>query len=93
MGESHLLTNCADLLSFLTILPSRASSAYEILSRDPLGRCFFNDDDSSAYSRYGIEVDVGGVVLLRPDGWIGTLAELDANSVQAIEAYFDSVLL
>jgi phenol 2-monooxygenase len=84
---------CADLLSYLTIFPKRSSSAYELLGCDPLGRYFFDVDAGDAYSRYGIEVDVGGVVLFRPDGWIATLVELDASSVQKLENYFGVIFL
>lgn len=83
----------ADLLSYLTILPERSSSAYELLGCDPLGRYFFDVDAGDAYTRYGIQVDMGGVVLLRPDGWVATLVELDASSVQKLEAYFGEILL
>lgn len=93
MAEVLLLMSPADLLSFLTILPRQASSAYELLGRDPLGRCFFDVDAGDAYARYGIDVDVGGVVLLRPDGWIATLLALDIGSVEALEGYFDAILV
>jgi phenol 2-monooxygenase (NADPH) len=59
---------------------------------EPLGRVYY-DLDWSAHRRYGIDPNEGAVAILRPDGWIGALLELEGVDVVAkLEAYFRSFL-
>ncbi|KAI0380218.1 3-propionate hydroxylase [Hypomontagnella monticulosa] len=76
------------LLKSITILPDRAASAYEVLGHDPLGRAFFDDEECNAYRRYNIDRKQGGIVILRPDGWIGTIIELGADAASKLNSYF-----
>ncbi|KAI1414015.1 FAD binding domain-containing protein [Hypoxylon sp. FL1857] len=78
-------------LKFITILPERTPSPYEYLGNEPLGRAYFGGDDKTAYRRYGIEPTQGAIVILRPDGWIGTMTELSVDSIVEIESYFDRI--
>ncbi|KAI2622539.1 FAD binding domain-containing protein [Hypoxylon sp. NC1633] len=80
-----------DCLTFLTILPNRAPSPYELLKHEPLGRAFFDDDNKIAYRRYGIEPLQGAIVVLRPDGWIGTMIALGDKAVWELEGYFGCI--
>ncbi|KAI1338757.1 FAD binding domain-containing protein [Xylariaceae sp. FL0016] len=80
-------------LSFLTVLPSRTPSAYEALGDEPLGRVFFDKPDGAAYRRYGIESSRGAILVLRPDGWIGTMVNLRGETVTELECYFASFFL
>lgn len=75
----------------ITILPNRAPSPYEVLGRDPLGRAYFDDKDEkggNAYLRYKIDPAEGAMVVLRPDGWIGTVVALRAGAAMELDQYF-----
>lgn len=66
-------------------------SIWEALGHDPLGRAYFDDSKHNAYQRYGIDADVGGVVVLRPDGWIGTMTTLSRNAAVELVSYFEGI--
>ncbi|KAI1502967.1 FAD binding domain-containing protein [Biscogniauxia marginata] len=78
-------------LTLLTILPSIVPSAYETLAHEPLGRVYFGTQDTATYSRYGIDPGQGAIVVLRPDGWVGTMIALEPGAVIAAEAYFGNI--
>ncbi|KAI1464217.1 3-propionate hydroxylase [Daldinia caldariorum] len=80
-------------LRFVTILPKPMSSPYEVLGCEPIGRAYFDEKDGAAYRRYGIESPRGAIVVLRPDGWIGTMIELGDRAAWELESYFDKILL
>jgi phenol 2-monooxygenase len=67
-------------------------SAYETLGGMPFGRVFY-DEDCSAHLRYGVATEKGAVVVLRPDGWVGTVIELDGDAGRKLECYFGRFLL
>lgn len=67
-------------------------SAYETLGGMPFGRVFY-DGDHSAHRRYGIDIGKGAVFVLRPDGWVGTVIELDDNAGEKLEKYFGTFLV
>lgn len=62
-------------------------SAYETLGGMPFGRVFY-DENHSAHRRYGIDINKGAVVVLRPDGWVGTIVSMDASAGAKLEGYF-----
>jgi phenol 2-monooxygenase len=62
-------------------------SAYETLGGMPFGRVFY-DEDLSAHLRYGIAAEKGAVVVLRPDGWVGTVSELNGSAGGSLDRYF-----
>jgi phenol 2-monooxygenase len=43
-----------------------------------------------AYEVYGVSKDQGAVVVVRPDGYVGTISHLE--SYQTVEAYFKRTL-
>ena len=43
------------------------------------------------YAKYGIDESVGAIVVVRPDGYVGTIATLD--SVDFLNSYFSLFLL
>lgn len=93
-SHSHDNANISPgLVRFVTILPTKASSAYEVLGHAPLGRVFFDDAEQGAYRRYGVSLAEGALVVIRPDGWIGTMAALRASSVQELKVYFSQVFI
>ncbi|KAI0178894.1 FAD binding domain-containing protein [Hypoxylon sp. FL1284] len=78
-------------LKFITILPDRGPSPYEILGNEPLSRVYYDTQgDSVAYRRYGISTR-GAIIVLRPDGWIGVMTALDNEAVSELEDYFGRI--
>lgn len=43
------------------------------------------------FAAYGIDPNVGAVVVVRPDGYVGTVASLD--HVEAVDEYFAGFML
>ncbi|KAI5863033.1 FAD binding domain-containing protein [Durotheca rogersii] len=80
-------------LRFVTILPAPASSPYEVLGCEPIGRAYFDQEGRAAYMRYGIEPTAGALVLVRPDGWVGTMVSLGPETVSELELYLRNVFL
>lgn len=85
------LTRLAEAVDFLTILPAAAPSAWEVLGHDPIGRAYFDDSEQNAYQRYGIDTTAGGIVVMRPDGWIGTMAMPRKEAVLDLVSYFGAI--
>ncbi|KAL8815846.1 MAG: hypothetical protein Q9223_005056, partial [Gallowayella weberi] len=67
----------ADLFRFLTVVqtPNGNGAAEEKLGGEAFGTIVY-DIDGSAHGRYGINVEKGAVVVVRPDGVVGTVAGL-----------------
>ena len=42
------------------------------------------------YAKYGIDENVGAIVVVRPDGYVGTIATLD--NVDFLNSYFAAFL-
>ncbi|KAH3965572.1 hypothetical protein HBH52_203320 [Parastagonospora nodorum] len=68
------------------------SSAFETLEGMPFGKVFY-DGDCSAHKRYDIDVKKGAVFVLRPDGWVGTVVEIDGNAAGKLEKYFSRFMV
>lgn len=80
-------------VNFLTILTGTAANAWHLLGTEPLGPVYY-DIDSAAHVRYDIDGSKGAVVVLRPDGWIGAILELEpVKTVAKLEEYFRSFLV
>ncbi|KAL9112307.1 MAG: hypothetical protein Q9227_003425 [Pyrenula ochraceoflavens] len=81
-------------IEYLTISSTSAASTFTLFNAEPLGRTFF-DNDGSAHKRYGVGVYDGAVVVVRPDGWIGTRIDLrePENVVRWLESYFGGILV
>jgi phenol 2-monooxygenase (NADPH) len=85
--SSKLFGNVRLPITWLTIPAQRGPSAFELLGGTPLGRVYF-DQKETAHARYGVDVKNGAVVVLRPDGWIGTGTILGSEAVKELETYF-----
>ena len=79
-------------ISWLTIPAKSGPSAFELLGIMPFGKVFY-DEEQTAHHRYGVDIEKGGLMVLRPDGWVGTSTALDGDAVMELEVYFKSVLL
>jgi phenol 2-monooxygenase len=91
-GASDIFSDARIPVSWLTIPAASGPSAYELLGIMPLGKVFY-DEKQTAHARYGVDVKRGGVVVLRPDGWLATSVVLGAGTIGELEGYFKSVLL
>jgi phenol 2-monooxygenase len=81
-------------ISFLTIPAAKGPSTYELLEGVIFGRVYF-DADGSAHERYGVKKGEGGVVILRPDGWVGMGLRLGSGGpkvAEELERYFRGFL-
>jgi len=77
-------------IRFLTIVTSSATDASELFSHGlPIGRVYL-DNSRKTHDAYGIDRDAGGVVLLRPDGYIATVVSLDEQTNMILKSYFQS---
>ncbi|KAI1309765.1 FAD binding domain-containing protein [Xylaria venustula] len=78
--------NCS--IVYLTILPTKVPSVY-----GSLGRAYFDSEDNSGYQRYGVDPNRGGIVVMRPDGWICSLLSVDSDVAHELEALFSRIFL
>lgn len=82
----------APAFSFLTIpLGKGALQSAETLGDQPMGTSAY-DTTGDAYSRYAVDPTQGGVIVLRPDGIVGTAAPLSANGCATLKVYFSSIV-
>lgn len=51
----------------------------------------YHEGHGHAYENYGIDKEVGCVVIVRPDGYVGHLGDLD--DVKDIDAYFENFMI
>lgn len=93
LPQSHCLFDPKYHVSWISIFDGPGGpSAYETLGGMPFGRVFY-DGDHSAHERYGVRAERGAVVVLRPDGWVGTVTELGSGGKAALERYFERFLV
>ncbi|KAI0506900.1 FAD binding domain-containing protein [Xylaria bambusicola] len=71
----------------LTILPTKVPSVY-----GSLGRAYFDIETQTGYQRYGVNLDRGGIVVIRPDGWIFALISVDTDVTRELESLFRGIL-
>jgi phenol 2-monooxygenase len=81
------LTSCK-AIRWLTIITGTGCSPYEALGRRPFGDAYF-DTRNAAHDSLGINMDDGAVLILRPDGLVGTTCPIRGG---CISQYFSSVL-
>lgn len=81
-----LTTNRA--IGWITISPTVGFSPYEALGMKPFGNLYF-DPTNVAHEKVGISLETGGVIVLRPDGLVGSAGHIDGPW---IEAYFKNIM-
>lgn len=75
-------------ISWTTISPVVGCSTYEAIGMQPFGNTYF-DPTSQAHDKYGIDMEKGNAVILRPDGLVGAGGPI---SGKWIKGYFAEVL-
>lgn len=91
-GEGGLTSRYSPaLFGFLTIIAkaNENGAAEEIIGCPGFGNMLY-DADGSAHESYGIEKSQGAVVVLRPDGMMGTAVRLEDG--KQMGNYFDGLL-
>lgn len=75
-------------VNFVTLLPTTGCSPFETLGMEPLGKAFY-DPNQVAHTKFGVDLDKGALVILRPDGLVG--AAYGSLDGALVEAYFKEV--
>lgn len=75
-------------MKWLTISRDAGCSPYETLGMEPFGDTYY-DIDGLAHEKYGIDPSVGGIMIIRPDGLVGTGCAIEGSSIQN---YLETVL-
>ncbi|ORY35308.1 FAD binding domain-domain-containing protein [Naematelia encephala] len=78
-----------EVLTYTTLIVGQGIGAAESLGQQPWGMTWF-DHSAAAHTAYGIDVVAGAVVVLRPDGHVGTVIGLDDRG--ALSNYFGAFL-
>lgn len=89
---SRILSDARLPISWLTIPAKSGPSAFELLGIIPFGKVFY-DTKQAAHTRYGVDVQKGGIFVLRPDGWVATAIALKGEAVTELELYFKNLLV
>ena len=77
-----------DAISWITISCTLGCSPYEALGMMPFGSAYF-DPTMFAHEKIGMNTDTGGVVVLRPDGLVGSAGPIHGPWIWE---YFKSIL-
>jgi phenol 2-monooxygenase len=75
-------------IGWITVSASLGCSPYEAMGMQPFGDTYF-DPASVAHNAYGIDLEKGGVVVIRPDGLIGFGCAIDGTSIRG---YFSKIM-
>lgn len=86
--ETSKELNTNQAIGWITINPTVGFSPYEALGMKPFGNLYF-DPTNVAHEKIGISSETGGVMVLRPDGLVGSAGHIDGPW---IEAYFKSIM-
>ncbi|KAI9745460.1 MAG: hypothetical protein M1818_000994 [Claussenomyces sp. TS43310] len=92
VDDSQVFGNARLPISWITVVGQMGPSVFELLGIMPFGKAFF-DQTKTAHARYGVDVKRGAVFVLRPDGWVGTAAELGQTTVGELESYFGRFMI
>lgn len=49
--------------------------------------------DAPLHAKYGVDVEKGAIVVVRPDGYVGAVTELNEDGFEAVNAYFAGFML
>ncbi|CAK7207301.1 hypothetical protein SEUCBS139899_010111 [Sporothrix eucalyptigena] len=79
-----------DAVAWLTISALAGCSPYETLGMKPLGDTYY-DTTTLAHNKFGVDLDKGALVVLRPDGLVG--GAYDTLDGSLVKEYFAGLLL
>ncbi|KAG2420245.1 hypothetical protein HFD88_005046 [Aspergillus terreus] len=79
---------CHKAIRWFTITPVIQCSAYEAVGMNPFGDAYF-DPDGRAHLEYGIDMEQGAVVVVRPDGLVAFGCDISGPSIRN---YFENIL-
>lgn len=80
------------VISHMTIFPpSNTPSVNETPGHGSLGPTYFDVEDMTGYKRYGVDPDEGGVIVIRPDGWVCAILSLGQDVAQELETLFNNI--
>lgn len=88
--SSFLATFSKTLFKFTTIIAGEGIGAEEYCGFKPFGRCYF-DPCREAHEVYGIDPTRGAMLVLRPDGIVGTV--LGLGEARLLKEYFARFLV
>lgn len=88
LSHSHSGLKSHEAVSWTTISPNVDCSPYEAIGMRPFGNMYY-DVTAVAHTKFGVEMDKGLAVILRPDGLLGSAGPVDGKW---IEEYFSEVL-
>ena len=75
----------------IRLLGSLATDPHCTISRVLLDDADVHGGLGGGYAKYGIDERVGAIVVVRPDGYVGTVAPLDG--IDYLNSYFAAFLL
>ena len=52
----------------------------------------YHEGNGEAYRKYGVDRERGAVVLVRPDGYVGLVADVSHSGAREVEKWFEGVL-
>ena len=69
------------IVEWTTISPAVGCSPYEAIGMTPFGNTYY-DPTNTAHEKFGVDMQTGGIVVLRPDGLLGSAGPIDGAWVQ-----------
>lgn len=79
----------AQAFTFNTIISGAGVQADETLGTAKFGNAYYDVDDS-AHVRYGVSVNEGAVLVIRPDGMLGFVCDLESGS--SLADYIEQII-
>ncbi|CAK7221010.1 hypothetical protein SBRCBS47491_004381 [Sporothrix bragantina] len=71
-----------EAIDWVTLSPVAGCSPYETLGMEPIGNAYY-DTTTTAHNKFGVDMEKGGLVILRPDGLVGgAYGKLDGSLVK-----------
>lgn len=69
------------VVQWMTVSPAVGCSPYEAIGMTPFGNTYF-DPTNTAHEKFGVDMEKGGIVVLRPDGLLASAGPVDGQWVQ-----------
>lgn len=82
------LLRAHEAIGWTTISPSVGCSPYEAIGMRPFGNMYY-DSPTLAHTKFSVDMEQGAVIILRPDGLVGSAGPVEGHWVQQ---YFSQVL-